>query len=482
MCFRISTACEMTAILTLALGTGVSTAETFVPEFLDSPSSVTWTQYTDIDIDAAGAPHVAYTGEGVGGNARLWYAWKSGGLWQDDYYVVGPYINFCAMDLDGNGDAHFAVQGNSSPDWLLVYYHYSGGAWSVEIPELPNVVAGDTLVGDWPDIVVDASFVPWISYQWKHDYAAAEGDLRMAFKSGATWIIETVDGGPDDVGEYTSITLSNQGRPRIAYYDRTNGNLMYARRSEVGSWTLELVDDLPDVGTWTDIAVGPDGDVHISYVNEVTRALRYARRSGGAWATEAIPDNHTTGDGTSIAVDANGDPHIAYYHMSSDRLRHCWKHDGVWDVEHVDSTGDRGWRPALVLDADDVPHLSYMEEPTHDVYYATYDLGVDVQDGTPALVHSLRVFPNPVVGGVPVRVEYAAMTAAGKTTDVGPADLSVYDLSGRRVRTLLSGGTASGTLQWDGRTDRGTLAAAGTYIVRLEQGGAVVSRRIQVVR
>jgi len=242
------------------------------------------------------------------------------------------------------------------------------------------------------------------------------------------------------------------------------------------------VDDLPDVGTWTDIAVGPDGDVHISYVNEVTRALRYARRSGGAWATEAIPDNHTTGDGTSIAVDANGDPHIAYYHMSSDRLRHCWKHDGVWDVEHVDSTGDRGWRPALVLDADDVPHLSYMEEPTHDVYYATYDLGVDVQDGTPALVHSLRVFPNPVVGGVPVRVEYAAMTAAGKTTDVGPADLSVYDLSGRRVRTLLSGGTASGTLQWDGRTDRGTLAAAGTYIVRLEQGGAVVSRRIQVVR
>jgi len=344
-------------ILLLAL-TPAAAAGTFVPEFVDGPSSITATQFTDIDVDAAGAPWVAYTGEIGAGNARVYIAWKSGDTWQDDNWNVGPYVNFCAMDLDANGDAHIAVQGNAAPDLLLVYLHYSGGTWSADIPELPNTVTGDTLVGDWPDIVVDSGFVPWISYGWRDDYNAAEGDLRLAFKSGADWTIETVDGGPDDVGEYTSIALSALERPRIAYYDRGNGNLMYARRSGTGTWVLELVDDLPDVGTWTDIAVGPDGDIHISYINEITRAVRYARRTSGVWATEAVPDGtHSAGDGTSIDVDANGDPHIAYYYGQAQRLRHIWKTGGTWHSEPVDTSADRV-RPALVLDHNDEPHVS----------------------------------------------------------------------------------------------------------------------------
>jgi len=335
--------CFIIVGLGLLAGAGVCVGETFVPEFIDSPSAVTAAQHTDIDVDAAGAPWVAYTSENGAGVARVYMAWKSGDTWHDDDWHVGPFVNFCAMDLDGNGDAHIAVQGNSTPDLLLVYLHYSGGAWSVDIPELPNTVTGDTLSGDWPDIVVDSSFVPWISYGWKHDYNAAEGDLRLVFKSGGTWTIETVDGGADDVGEYTSIALSALERPRIAYYDRGNGNLMYARRSGTGNWTLELVDDLPDVGTWTDITVGPDGDIHISYINEITRAVRYARRTDGVWATEAIPDGtHAAGDGTSIAIDSNGDPHIAYYYTLTQRLRHIWKSGGVWSSEPVDVTGDRG--------------------------------------------------------------------------------------------------------------------------------------------
>lgn len=464
-------------IAVLCLLTGVATAGTFVPEFIDSPSSITVTQYTDIDVDAAGVPYVAYTGETGAGNARVYIAWKSGDTWHDDDRIVGSYVNFCAMDLDGNGDAHLAVQGNAPPDWLLVYYHYSGGVWSAEIPELPNVVTGDTLVGDWPDIVVDSSFVPWISYGWRHDINAAEGDLRLAFKSGATWTIETVDGGPDDVGEYTSIALTALERPRIAYYDRTNGNLMYARRSGAGSWTLELVDDLPDVGTWTDIAVGPDGDIHISYINENTRAVRYARRTDGVWTSEAIPDAvHSAGDGTSIDVDADGDPHIVYHYGQAQRLRHVWKTGGSWSTEAVDASADRV-RPALVLDQNDTPHVSYMEEMGQEVWYATYDPGVDVPAGPPSPALSLRIFPNPASGGAPVRVEYADDKATA-----GSADLAVYDLAGRKIRTLPEGGSASGGASWDGRTDGGAPAPAGTYVIRLTQGGRAASRRVQLVR
>lgn len=56
--------------------------------------------------------------------------------------------------------------------------------------------------------------------------------------------------------------------------------------------------------------------------------------------------------------------------------------------------------------------------------------------------------------------------------------VAVYDLLGRRVRTLLDGWTPEGaiTLQWDGRSDQGGVAGSGIYFVRATSasGRAVV--------
>jgi len=47
--------------------------------------------------------------------------------------------------------------------------------------------------------------------------------------------------------------------------------------------------------------------------------------------------------------------------------------------------------------------------------------------------------------------------------------LELFDVRGRRLRTLVSGGLAAGThtAAWDGRTERGERAAAGVYFLRL---------------
>ncbi len=57
----------------------------------------------------------------------------------------------------------------------------------------------------------------------------------------------------------------------------------------------------------------------------------------------------------------------------------------------------------------------------------------------------------------------------------GPATLAVYDLRGRRVRTLADGDLPAGRhrADWDGRDDRGQAAAAGVYLIRLSSGGRV---------
>jgi hypothetical protein len=59
-------------------------------------------------------------------------------------------------------------------------------------------------------------------------------------------------------------------------------------------------------------------------------------------------------------------------------------------------------------------------------------------------------------------------------------DLDVIDVSGRRVRTLLQKMLGSGEheIRWNGRDDRGVLASAGVYLVRLEAEGKIASRKI----
>ncbi len=81
----------------------------------------------------------------------------------------------------------------------------------------------------------------------------------------------------------------------------------------------------------------------------------------------------------------------------------------------------------------------------------------------PAVIGGLGVYPNPFnpTAGISYKLEAA-----------GQAEISVYNLKGQKVRTLLNANKASGThqLTWDGKDDRGTDLAAGIYLIRLRTG------------
>jgi hypothetical protein len=66
----------------------------------------------------------------------------------------------------------------------------------------------------------------------------------------------------------------------------------------------------------------------------------------------------------------------------------------------------------------------------------------------------------------------------------GQVSLQVYDLLGRRVRTLLDGRLQAGEyhLVWDGRDSGGHTAATGVYFARLWTAGGVRVRRLVLVR
>ncbi len=66
----------------------------------------------------------------------------------------------------------------------------------------------------------------------------------------------------------------------------------------------------------------------------------------------------------------------------------------------------------------------------------------------------------------------------------GRANLSVYDVSGRRVRTLLAGEAAEGasSLYWDGRDEAGRELASGVYFYRLQAGERSLTRKLVLIR
>ena len=92
---------------------------------------------------------------------------------------------------------------------------------------------------------------------------------------------------------------------------------------------------------------------------------------------------------------------------------------------------------------------------------------------------ALSAAPNPVHpsfgGSVSLRFSLAVE---------GAYRLSVYDLSGRRVRALSSGTLVRGdhAVSWDGRDDAGHAVAAGVYLARLSAGGQAAVTRIVRLR
>ena len=63
-------------------------------------------------------------------------------------------------------------------------------------------------------------------------------------------------------------------------------------------------------------------------------------------------------------------------------------------------------------------------------------------------------------------------------------EMNIYDLSGRRVKTLVSGIQAAGAHRviWDGRSDKGEDAASGVYVYSLDAGGHVQTRKMVLTK
>jgi hypothetical protein len=103
---------------------------------------------------------------------------------------------------------------------------------------------------------------------------------------------------------------------------------------------------------------------------------------------------------------------------------------------------------------------------------ASYPLNIPVAAVDPlADRRGLDVFPNPGTG----RFRFRAPVLGEQAEAV----VDIYDLRGRRVRTLHG---VLAELAWDGRDRNGRSAAAGTYLAAVRSGGRSITSRFQLAR
>ena len=100
-------------------------------------------------------------------------------------------------------------------------------------------------------------------------------------------------------------------------------------------------------------------------------------------------------------------------------------------------------------------------------------LAVDPPAGAAPVLLAPR--PNPFVASTAIR--YAAARS-------GRVEIAVFDLMGRRQRTLLDGQVPAGEREvvWDGRDDAGAPLPAGVYLCRVRSDDIVRTNRMILVR
>lgn len=242
-----------------------------------------------------------------------------------------------------------------------------------------STVIGAGLVGGGDQsisIAIGADGFPVITYG-----KATENSLHLVKCANASCSATTSDlfidgvvgGTAPNVGTSTSIAFTNDGNPKISYYDATNGELRFASCnnpacSSVATSTLDGI-GARDAGAFNSMTVLPDDSLVISYYDVTNGDLNVAKckgpTCGGGVATTSPDSTGDVGKYTSVAIATDGMPIISYYDITNLDLKvaKCTDLSCITSptLLTLDSTGDVGQYSSLAIGSDGFPIISYYD-------------------------------------------------------------------------------------------------------------------------
>jgi len=276
--------------------------------------------------------------------------------------IIGKNGNASDMKFDSSGVLHFTWY-DSGTKTLKYAERDTDGTWA----NIQTIDTSGNDVGSYVSLALSSTGKPAVAY-----FDATNGDLRYAGYNGASWDITTVDS-KQSVGLYPSLVFDKAGRPTIAYYRKTSGDLRLAVLK--GSWTINDLDTNNDSGRSVVLVKKGDGYVAAAYENTTTGFLKFAEQSAKGWSFATIDATTLGVSFISLGFDPANRASVSYYDAHPGNLKYGAKKNGKWNLNTVAKSGAVGLYTKLLFNSNGTANIFYYDRTKDVLMQATGTLG-----------------------------------------------------------------------------------------------------------
>ncbi len=441
-----------------------------------------------IAIDDSGNVYVTGSSEGVGTSgdyATIKYYPNGDTAWVRRYNGLGNGEDEASAIVVDNS-CNVYVTGSSegvgtSGDYVTIKYYPNGETAWVRIYN----GQGDTL--DYAHaIAVDDSGNVYVT-GWSHGSGTGEDYATIKYyPDGDTAWVRRYNGLAngedaafavvvDDSGNVYVTGLSDGDGSHYDYatvkYDSSGNELWVKRYNGPGNdWDVANA-----------IAVDGSGNLHVTGGSDGGgtcwdfTTIKYYPNGDTAWLRRYNGPENEDDHAAAIVIDANGDIYVTGYSESSATredyatIKYDTSGSQLWVKTYNGPTDTTDYASAIAVDDSGNVYVTGHSEGGETLYdFATIkyiQTGTDVEDETgdrekPSEFALFQNYPNPFNQTTKITFTLARS---------GFASLNIYDILGRKVRTLISERLSSGykSVLWDGKNDSGKDVASGTYFYQM---------------
>ncbi|MEO0093057.1 MAG: T9SS type A sorting domain-containing protein [candidate division WOR-3 bacterium] len=427
-------------LILLIISLSIGLTQNWTIELVDSTDL---TFDCSIATDTQNYPNIAYcTRRRLGGNFYsylLKYVRWNGSAWEfqpvetTEALNVGiPVFKVVKLCLDKQNHPHIAYVKDSCQ---FKYAHFDGDSWQILLIDSVSDLRDYHIKRKCIDITLSEDDIPHISYSFINFEDSTRG-IKYAYKSGRSWIIQTV-WEENRIPQYSllltlAININQFGHPVIAfenYYPAPiDSGYLFCARFNGQNWKIDTIErhwysNYYVYSLKTDIY----NRIHIYYQRLIE--LFYAVKSNDTWRIEFVATNGWGECGGEMILDEES-PNVVYSSIR-DPLTYAWKRDTMWHFEIIDPHYP-GFYPSLAKDNEGGLHASYTRFDDNCLLYARRTPNA-IEEKVVSLKTEISsvVYPNPAKSVMRVRVPWNYSKPKAQSSM-----LKIFDVSGIMIKEI----------------------------------------------
>jgi uncharacterized delta-60 repeat protein len=399
---------------------------------------------------------------------------KSGYVYVTGYSMgSGTGLDYASIKYDPNGDTIWVRRYNGPAN-----SHDYGNAIGVD--GWGNAIVTGTsydTVGQLDYVTI--KYAPNGDTLWLRRYKGPDGGYDEAYALA----LDTA--GNIYVTGYSYGNGTNPDYATIKYYP--NGDTAWVRRYDGPASGFDYAKA---------IAVDDSGYVYVTGFSDSTNSyqdfatIKYDSSGNEVWVRRYNGPNNGTDEAMALALDKSSNVYVTGYSgggslgMDYATIKYYSNGDTAWVRRYNGPENDDDYGQAIAVDDSGnvyvagYTHGSTTKEDYCTIKYVKAPSGIVDEAGSqqkPAEFTLSQNFPNPF--NPSTKIEFT-LAKSGFVT------LQIYDVLGRKVKTLLSENLPSGykSVIWDGKNDDGKEVASGVYFYQLRAGDYSEPRKMLLLK